>query len=430
MRSHLLALLLLPALVSSAASERPNLLLVVADDVAERDVDGIPTPHLDALAARGLRFRRAYGNPTCSPARWSLVFGQYHAVDAGLSCQGGSPRLAPDPRQASLPRMLRLVGYRTALFGKWHLGFHPDSPPVAPDEEPRWQRAAQVHGFELWRAGMPANVTSCGGRSYTRWTRVDDGASARSRQYNTDAITEAALAWIEERDGDDEPWFAMVAYQAPHGPFHEPPGHEGEAGRGRSADRRAYELMLASFDAALGRLLASIDATRTVVLVVGDNGTPESVPGPGQRAGTLKGTTYEDGIRVPMVWAGPGVVAGRESSALVHFVDVLPTVAEWLDVTLDVEGAGLDGRSLVRALLDPGTSVHERVWCGIEPRNTSRPADYAVVTPRFKYRECGGEVQLFDLGADPEERLNLAGAPEHAERRATLAAFLEAHRPR
>ena len=425
-----LCLLLAAAPAPSPGVERgrPNVLIVVADDVAERDIDRIATPAFDALAARGLRFRRAYANPTCSPSRWSLTFGQYHSRDAGLACDGYRPEVNPDPEQASLPRLFSNAGYRTALFGKWHLGAHPGA-----EDGGAWELAPNAHGYDTWRAGMPANVTSCRGRSYFKWLRVDDGESAMSTDYNTHAIRDAFLAWLEEDAA--EPWYAMVAFQTPHGPVHFPPdatveedsGPEGMA----QSSRWKYELMVQSFDAALGSMLERIDLAETLVVVVGDNGTPSAFAGPTQAQETLKTTTFEDGIRVPMVWAGPGIERGAESRSLVHFVDVLPTLAEWIGASPranDERDDELHGMSIAHVLSHPDAPAHEYVWCGITGR-PSKAGDFAIVTPRYKYRQVGKRRFLYDLEEDPQEATNLAGAAEHARLAEELEGVLARHRP-
>lgn len=399
---------------------KANVLVVVLDDVAERDIDLVRTPSFDALAQRGTRYLRAYGAPTCSPARRMLHFGTYWTADSGDPCTGGSKPFHPPVGDLSLPKLFEGANYHTALFGKWHLGGYPAMDLGAP-----WELAAQAHGYEVWRAGVGANVKGRGcptpPGNYTDWNRVADGASTRSSQYQTWAVRDDFLAWHDALP-PDEPWYAMVCFQAPHAPFHIPPNYpQGQL----LLHRDRYELMLEEADRALGAILARVDPARTLVLVVGDNGTPSGVVNPAQDPSKVKSTTYEDGIRVPMVFAGPGVGQGRASESVVSFVDVLPTFAELLGVDVRPRGAR-DGVSLVPTFRDPGFRPRAYAFAGLT-NPTSR--DLAVVTRRWKLREVDGLRQLFDLVEDPLEEVDLSGTPGLEEVEATLLAWLQQHAP-
>jgi arylsulfatase A-like enzyme len=417
-------LLALATCAPQVADRRPNVLVVVLDDVAERDIDRIPTPRFDGLAAGGLRFRRAYSAPTCSPARRSLQFGEYFPSDSGNPCDGPNPR-NPSPKAFSLPKLFRSASYQTAIFGKWHLGAYPGVATGKP-----WELTPQKHGYDIWRAGIPRNVqgpgkstaTRCQGRNYEFWLRVDDGRSRFETRYCDEEVRDAFLSWLPGAEAVPAPWFAVVNFQSPHGPFHVPPGFQ--AGSSPSK-RRRYELMLQNVDAYLGQLLDAVNPRRTLVIVVGDNGTPDNATGPGQKAHKVKKSTYEDGVRVPMVWSGPGFPRGVETRSIVHFVDVLPTLCEYLG---RVPPDGLDGSSLRPLVENPEARIHEYVFTGGGKTPLSTP-DFAVVTQRWKYRERSGKPFLFDLARDPKERVNLHGRPDLAELEAELFGYLRRHVP-
>ena len=409
------------------APPKPNILLVILDDIAERDIDSIPTPNFDALAATGRRFRRAYGAPSCAPARWQITFGEFQPLVAPDPCTGSVDPLDPSPGLLSLPKLMEGANYSTALFGKWHLGSWPGVLVGAP-----WQLAAQSHGYETWQAGLGSNVLGINcppglqGTSYTDWYRIDDGAGAFSATYHTDAVLAAFLAW-HAAQVLGEPWFAQVAFQAPHKPFHAPPGTSPPS---NPTNRDLYELMVTDVDEALGCLLDSIDTSSTVVLVVGDNGTPVEAISSTQEASKVKSSTFEDGIRVPMVWAGPGVVVGMETYELASFVDILPTIAEIVgtDITPPL---GRDGVSLVPTLADPTFTARSYAWAGLSNGNKD---DFAAITSRWKYRElqrAGFPMQafLFDLEVDPTESINLASMPSYQGMVAELQPLLELHKP-
>ena len=397
----------------------PNVLIVLFDDVAERDVGTISTPAFDRLAAGGLRFRRAYAAPMCSPARRQLLFGYYQTAASGSPCAQRSEFTPPSPSELSLPRALQRAGYRTALFGKWHLGVTGDVP---------WERAAQQHGFDVWRAGVSANVNSeCPGfpalGKYTSWVRVDDGESSISTQYQTHAVRDAFLGWHAEVG--HEPWFALVAFQAPHQPYHSPPGRKVRTKRGK------YEAMLEAGDEALGAILAGVDLERTLVIVTADNGTPPSATSSVQDPGKVKESTFEDGIRVPMAWHHRGLLgAPRETGALVSFVDFLPTIVELAGAEVtDEERAGWDGVSIVPLLESAEARPRDHVFVGIHRTTTDGLRDLCVVGERWKYRELHQETFLFDLEEDPRETHNRSGEPDLEVIEAELRARLRKHAP-
>ncbi|MGB0511418.1 MAG: sulfatase family protein, partial [Flavobacteriales bacterium] len=177
-----------------------------------------------------------------------------------------------------------------------------------------------------------------------------------------------------------------------------------------------YKLMAANLDKNIGRLLDQAGPS-TVVCVVGDNGTPIPATAPAQDPSKVKTTTFEDGIRVPMIWYGPGITHG-ETDALASLADILPTMAEALSCATV---AGTDGVSLLPVLFGVSTGVRWSVWSGAE-----RFDDYALVSDRWKYREVGLSPELYDLDADPLETVNLYGTQPQVE--AVMAAELLAHK--
>lgn len=396
-----------------SGSGRPDVLVVVIDDVAEGDLDRLDTPRLDGLASQGLRFTRAYGSPWCAPSRIQLMFGVYADGDSGEACDGTyDPTVAPSGSLYSLAELFRDAGYVTGMFGKWHLGSWPGVAQGQP-----WELSAQFHGFDVWRAGIGSNVKGkdclrqpIGNGTYSNWRRVEDGTSSVETLYNTRQIADAAVAWMVE--SESSPWFALVCFQAPHSPFHNPPG----TGSQLLTERQQYKLMAANLDKNIGRLLDQAGPS-TVVCVVGDNGTPIPATAPAQDPSKVKTTTFEDGIRVPMIWYGPGITHG-ETDALASLADILPTMAEALSCATV---AGTDGVSLLPVLFGVSTGVRWSVWSGAE-----RFDDYALVSDRWKYREVGLSPELYDLDADPLETVNLYGTQPQVE--AVMAAELLAHK--
>ncbi|MGB0370773.1 MAG: sulfatase-like hydrolase/transferase [Opitutales bacterium] len=310
-----------------------NVLLIIADDLG-RDSLGIyndeasasvpPTPTIDSLAASGIQFNRAYAYPTCSPTRSSILTGRHH-FRTGVH----SPSINElQPNEFTLAEAILesgQIGNRLAHFGKWHLGGGNDGPNV--------------------NGGWPhyAGSTSGGVSDYYSWTKVVNGVSTRNYSvYATTDVVNDAIAWIDEQGEAD--WFAWVAFNAPHTPFHKPDNslHDYDHLDGSDSDisnnsRPYYEAMIQAMDTEIGRLLAHVDLAETTVIFMGDNGTPGRVAQAPFGRGHTKGSLYEGGVNVPFIVAGAGVdsgLAGIVSEELVHSVDLYLTILDLLGIDL------------------------------------------------------------------------------------------------
>jgi arylsulfatase A-like enzyme len=408
----MLALLLsLVAQGTPLESPRPHIVVVIADDLADSDLDRIPTPTLDRIAARGVRLRRAYANPICTASRESFHLARWSETGFINACK---TKTRGDHGAFTIAKMLDAAGYETGLFGKWHIGTN---------RVADWKLSPHLYGYEVWRAGLPTNVANCGGRDYFQWNRIDDGEITGSREYQTYAVRDAYASWMHEERGPD-PRFAVVSFQTPHVPLHLPPlaGREDAEALG---DRELYELMVRDLDLAVGRVVSLLDLERDWFVFFGDNGTPQPARHPDQDPGKLKYTTFEDGVNVPLIVAGPGIAAGAESDALVHVVDVAATLAE----ALGLRAPPGDGVSFLDALRDPShPGVRDHVFSAHGPiRSKDMPRERAVITRTHKLRVDDGVESLFDLAADPREERDLVGDPGQAEILEELRALLARH---
>jgi len=405
-----------------------DILLVIADDVGHADVEEIPTPNIDLLAAQGLSFERAFANPVCHNSRRSLTFGRYWIDSRGTYCD--PPNQYTPGAMLSLPKLAQAMGYRTALFGKWHVGSNPDGP---------YELAPQFHGYDVWRAGVATNAADshCGRfGGYFNWRRVDDGVTTQSHEYIDTAVRDEFLAWWSSTRG---PRLGVVAFQLGHEPFHEPPSELLPVGTPPATTvREKYEHMVQALDTLVGQVL-SVAGPEDLVLFLGDNGTPQDVAPEPRRAKT---TTFERGIHVPLTVRAPFVKAGQRTSSLVHVADVLATLA------------ALGGRkassehsiSFLPVLLDPARTTRSFVLCGKRQGPHRRvlgdepSIDVCVRSQRYKLRlegEVGEEgeedethEEFYDLWSDPEERVPLDLAdPRHARalawHRSTLARYMK-----
>lgn len=361
-----------------------NVVVFVLDDISDRDLDALYTPAIDAVAAEGLRFRRAYSMPLCSASRYCMLFGKWRIKGTGAACDATEDFT----QEESLADVFRSEGYSTACFGKWHAG-----------SATPWPSVAQKTGFDTWRAGMPGNVRNCGGSSYTDWVRVDDGVVTRETEYQTRALRDAFLEWWPQTPG---PRFAWVALQAPHGPFHRPPASMLPPNWPPTpSSRLRWEAMAASADKAIGEMLAAVDLSDTVVVILADNGSPSSLaPFP------AKGSVFEGGVRVPMVWYVPNMSETGETHALIHVSDIKGIMESLLGrsdharLGRDWLYVGRDGRGSPIKAVNRWGSVYER----------------AIIESRWKLREVDGVEELYDLETDPEESSPLPPQGENYER--------------
>ncbi|MEW6071486.1 MAG: sulfatase [Planctomycetota bacterium] len=438
------------------AVERPNVLLIVVDDLGATDAgccgsEYYETPNIDRLAAGGVRFTNAYAAAAvCSPTRAALLTGRAPARlgltdwirarfqggvrppdgrnpsgfvrPAGCSLEVPQNPLWLEHSEVTVAEMLAPAGYASGHVGKWHLGLC------------AWFPAHQ--GFAFNRGGCDYGQPPSYFDPYFRDGQGDIPTlpSRREGEYLTDREADEAVAFL--RAHRDEPFFLHFAPYAVHTPLQ---AKEELVARYRAkpATNHAnpdYAAMVHSVDDAVGRVLSTLDeldlAERTLVIFTSDNGgfagVTDNVP---WRAG--KGYPYEGGIRVPWIVRWPGVVpAGRVSDAPVISMDLLPTIAEACSVETP-RGVALDGQSLLAHLRSRGEEPLRRdslFWHFPHYRDDVGGPFSILRAGSFKLIQWweGPRLELYDLGADPGETRDLAASrPELvADLRARLAAEL------
>lgn len=338
----------------------PNVLLVILDDVGVDRVaaygetsTATPTPTLSGLAAEGVLFRNAWVHPYCSATRAAIQTGRY----AGRTNIGyvvfpdeDGVELAPD--EVTLPELLARAPDRwdSSLVGKWHLGTE------------RSGTAASHPGRQgyAWWASTDHNVDGPGG--YFRWKRNLNGVEAPTEAYATTVQADDAIARAKEMA---EPWLLTLALNAAHAPLHAPPEALSGPLPPDATDADRYDALLRAADAELGRVLGSLEPelrARTLVIVIGDNGTMHAGVRPPQDPEKAKGTVFEGGVNVPLLVSGPLVAKPGESQALVHAVDLFATLADLAHVDVSALPNPIDGLSLLPALADPSATIHRLVY--------------------------------------------------------------------
>ena len=426
---HPIAALVSPfAVLAALAAQVPNVLLVVADDVG---VDAItcyglgsnpaPTPTIDALAARGVRFSQAQACPLCSPTRASLLTGR-HAFRTGVGTALGSGNgLAAS--EVLLPEILTPNGVQTALVGKWHLGN--DQGSLTPT----------VEGFGSFTGAIGGTLNS-----YYAWPRVANGVSAQSTTYATTDNVNSALAFIA---ATQQPWFVMVSFNAGHSPYQAPPAalHTQNLTGLNPATTPIpfFRAMVQSLDTELGRLLASLPLAtlnNTNVIVLGDNGTTGQVTEAPFTAAHAKNTVYQGGVRVPLIVAGPAVGgAPRVEPALVHVVDLFATIASLHGVNARAAvpaAVVLDCVDATPLLLGAGQTPvrsysYSQEFTGTAAMATSGDSEMMRSSQFTLLRFLGPNLtvreELYDLSADPFETNDLLLQPLSAAARAAYTAL-------
>lgn len=414
-------LLLAAAHALGAQPQRPNVVLIITDDVGYGDLGsyGAPdvrTPNIDALARDGVRLTDFYANgATCTPTRAGLITGRYQQrvqLEWPLGARDGDVErgLVPDGR--SLPQLLRHAGYATALVGKWHLGWHPRYSPTR-------------HGFDYFfgfKSGYVDYWQHIGDTVAIRHDLFENDSAVHVPGYMTDLITDRAIRFIERSAG--RPFFVDVAYNAAHWPYQRPGQPTVARDNARhlgpfddSTNTRAdYVAMLEHADAGIGRILAAIDRLglreNTIVVFTNDNGGEWL-----SRNAPLfhhKGTVWEGGIRVPAIIRWPArLPAGTVSGQVGITMDLSASILSAAGAAVPT-GYTLDGIDLF-PILEKRAPEQERTLFWRLPAPEHRQA--AVRSGEWKLVLDGRRAMLFNLRTDIGERENLIGIRTAVARR-------------
>ena len=408
---------------SVAAAERPNIVLIMADDLGVEALGcyggkSTSTPHLDRMAAAGLRFNHAYAQPLCTNTRVELMTGRRATRDwiaFGLL----------DPQLTTFGHRMQAVGYETGLYGKWQLfSYDPPDYPGA-DERRSLGMPPGESGFNSWLL-FHAGQTEAKGSRYGDPTLTAGGAIVKNAEpitqtfpdkYGPAIVADNAGQFIESAD---EPFFLYMPLILPHWPMEPPFGTKDFADptRRHEADVRNFPAMVAAMDRYIGHVLRQLDqhghGEDTLVLFYSDNGTHQDVASltdDGWRQGG-KGLMTDAGTHVPLIAYWPGTIAAGETDALVSPVDFVPTLMELTglqpsdgfrgDETDDA--LALDGVSFLPVLRGEADSVREAVVIDFDPtpgwdKDRFRPQAFAR-DQRWKLYRDG---RLYDLDTDPYE---------------------------
>jgi arylsulfatase A-like enzyme len=422
-RRGFLASSLAAPMLMQAQPDRPNVLVVVLDDLGCHDLgylgaSDLKTPNIDAIAARGVKFRNWYSNaPVCAPARSAILSGRFPAR-AGVANNGPAlPHGVP-----TIASVLAAGGYRTGCVGKWHLGNTDQTAPTG-------------HGFNSFYGFHSGCVDFYSHRYYWGEPRVpnyhdlyrnrteifDDG------RYLTERIAEEAVEFIGRGGG---PFFGYIAFNAPHYPMHAPEKYKARF-PDLAPERRTYAAMIAAVDDGIGQIHRALEAAgaaeNTLLFLIGDNGaTTEKRAGlngnfaTAGNNGMFKGfkfSLFDGGMHVPGFVCWPARIRqGGWTEELAMSMDILPTVCRAAGVPVP---AAVDGSDILPTLVEGAHSPHRALYWSQDGQLATRRGPWKLVVNGRLYdrRDDGGQpltgedsVWLSNLDEDPGESRNLRRA--------------------
>jgi len=431
------------ALSQSARTEEkpPNILFLFTDDqrfdaIGALCNQAVKTPNMDKLVAGGTVFTHAHimGSlvpAVCMPSRAMLMTGRglFHLLDQGRDIP---------PEHIMLPELLRQEGYETFGTGKWHNG------------PPAYARCFS-RGASIFYGGM-SNHLEVPVHDFDPEGRYAKESRYSSKKFSSELFSDEAIDFLERQTGD-APFFAYVSYTAPHDPrmapkefadmypaksIEVPPNflteHPFDNGELRIRDEilaqsprtpevvqehiAAYYAMIAHLDYHIGRVLDALEnsgqADNTIVIFAGDNGLAV-----GQHGLLGKQNLYEHSVRVPLVFAGPGIPAGKRTDALCYLLDVFPTLCDLSGIAVPET---VEGKSLLPIIQGQKNEVRGSVFAAYRQfQRMVRQGGWKLIRYNVEGKQT---TQLFDLASDPWEVKNLAGEPERKERLGEMDALL------
>ncbi len=391
---------------------RPNVLLIMTDDQGYGDMSchGNPylrTPNLDALWSQSIRFTNFHVDPTCAPTRSALMTGRYSArVGVWHTIQGRSILRRDEVTMADL---FRRSGYRTGIFGKWHLG---DNYPYRPQD--RGFEESLIHG-----GGGVAQIPDYWGNDYFDDRYKRNGQWEPQTGYCTDVWFDAASNFIQS--DDKRPFFCYLPTNAPHAPYNVPEEFAARFRNNPDIPNPEFCGMIEHFDGRLGRLMELLKTRGldrdTIVIFMTDNGSAEGAAldkegfvRSGFNAGMRgrKGSVYDGGHRVPFWIRYPagGLAGGHDLDTLCGHIDVLPTLMELCGLKMSTPKVVFDGISLMPLLR--GESQWPDRTIVVHSQRVEQPQKWRQTTVMTQRWRLVGENELYDMAVDPGQRNNIA----------------------
>ncbi len=449
----LVALALAGAACSSPGDkDHPNVLVIITDDQGYGDlgISGNPhikTPEIDRFARESIRCNQFYVSPVCAPTRASLMTGRYSLRTGIRDTYNGGAIMAPE--EITIAEMLKEAGYRTGIFGKWHLG---DNYPSRPGDQGFDESVIHLAGG----MGQPGDFTTFFRRDSSYFDPVlwHNGRQKSYKGYCSDIFAEEALRFIE--DNHDSPFFCYLSFNAPHTPLqvpekyyniykdidpaagfeNDPRPFPGMSEKDREDARKVYA-MVSNIDDNVGRLLKKLESLNieenTLVIFMTDNGPQQKRYKAGMRG--RKGDVFRGGIRVPFFWRLPARFDGnKDIEAPLAHIDLLPTLSELCHAPLPRDRV-IDGKNFLHLLKgeSPRSFEERTLFFYWSRRYPERYNNIALQKGPFKlightsYDAPLTNFELFNIAEDPYEQNNLiaVGQKRASRMKAELDEFLK-----
>ena len=396
---------------SAAPTARPNVVLVMTDDQGYGDLGChgnpvIKTPHLDALHARAVRFTNFHVSPTCAPTRSALMTGRYTNAVGAWHTIGGRSLLAHG--EVTMADCFRAAGYRTGIFGKWHLG---DNYPCRPNDR-GFDEALVCGGGGVWQ------TPDYFGNDYQDGSYFHNGRPEAVKGFCTDVWFDHAVKFIDTSHASGKPFFCYLTPNAPHGPMWAPDSYAAAYAGVKGLPEPGFYGMITNIDDNVGRLVKFLRDRQlekdTLFIFMTDNGTASGAQVFNAGMRESKGSPYEGGHRVPFFvhWPGGDMGGGRDIGTLAAHIDVLPTLMD-LCALKRPGNRPLHGKSLRPLLQKKPWPDRTIVVDSQRVENIVKWRKAAVMTAQWRLVNPSPDgltesLELYDIQKDPGQKDNMA----------------------
>jgi arylsulfatase A len=391
---------LMPALAVERSGSGTNIILIMADDLGYETIganggESYPTPHLDRMAAAGVRFKHCYAQPLCTPSRVQIMTGKYNVRN-----YTGFGKL--DRKERTFAHVLKEAGYATCIAGKWQLGAEKDAPEhFGFDEALLWQHT---------RSGRLKEGKIRYDKRFENPLLERNGVeeSYQNGEYAPDLMVEFITDFI--RKNKEKPFFVYYPMILTHCPFVPTPDSEDWNPESKGSptykgNAKYFGEMVAYMDKLVGQLSDHLVKEglekNTIILFTGDNGTDKPVVSilNGRKVAGAKGKTTDAGTHVPLIVYGPGRVESLVVDDLVDFSDFLPTFCEIAGIDIP---SGLDGQSFYPQLVGETGNPREAIYCWYNRNGKQGTEQVFARTRQYKLYRDG---RFFDIPQDPLENM-------------------------
>ena len=375
-------------------AESPNILFIIADDLGKDAINGFSegiikpnTTNIDIIRNNGISFSNFWSNPTCTPTRASIITGKY-GYRTGLKSVGDELSISETTLQEYINTQTNNK-YASAIVGKWHLSGNNTT--INPEK----------FGIDYY-AGLIRGAVD----DYYQWQLSEDGSISQNTEYITEVFTDLSIDWINQQS---KPWFMWLAYNAPHTPFHVPPSNMHSQGNLPPYTNRLdpvpyYIAAIEAMDFQIGRLLENIsedERNNTIMIFIGDNGTPNQVAQSPYSSSTVKNTLYQGGINVPMFISGNSISRSGTDNNLITSTDLFATIAEITGISTNEIHDSKSFKSLFTESKNIREYQYSELVNGADDEWTISNGTYKLIANSV------GKEEMYNLVNDPYENSNL-----------------------